>query len=303
MSLRTPIPGSTPAPPAGIFRDDVLCRGCGYSLRGLPRAGKCPECGLPAIQTTAVPRKEDDHPLAAMPARIIGAFVRGCWLASLCVLAGVIVLVARHAFPGHETAARIALAVIAVAWVVAAIWLTPTFEIREAIERGFSQRSGLRRAARWLQLAWAVWAVFSLIELNAATMSADLLRVIHLGQALSFTAGLAGLIVLSIQLQRLAEWTRDDDAERRLNWAIWGVPAMSIVMLLLSLPGLMSLVIFGLWLWAWLMFPYGVLSLSKSVTLAALHSLEQRERLQRRADRQRQHEAELDRRIQDMDRG
>ena len=48
---------------------------------------------------------------------------------------------------------------IAFIWVVATCLLTPAFGIRQAVTRGFSQQSRLRRAARWLQLGWPVAAV------------------------------------------------------------------------------------------------------------------------------------------------
>jgi hypothetical protein len=35
---------------------DSLCERCGYRLQGLPRAGVCPECGLPAIESDPVRR-------------------------------------------------------------------------------------------------------------------------------------------------------------------------------------------------------------------------------------------------------
>ena len=32
---------------AGAIISDVVCRRCGYNLRGLREAGRCPECGTP----------------------------------------------------------------------------------------------------------------------------------------------------------------------------------------------------------------------------------------------------------------
>jgi len=36
-----------PAAPNGAVPDDLPCRRCGYNLRGLNQAGRCPECGAP----------------------------------------------------------------------------------------------------------------------------------------------------------------------------------------------------------------------------------------------------------------
>jgi MFS family permease len=36
-------------PPGQFVETDVPCQRCGYNLRGLPRCGRCPECGAPVI--------------------------------------------------------------------------------------------------------------------------------------------------------------------------------------------------------------------------------------------------------------
>jgi hypothetical protein len=51
--METPLAPSPPLPPdlvdsAGTLLQDVKCRRCGYNLRGLNHAGRCPECGTPA---------------------------------------------------------------------------------------------------------------------------------------------------------------------------------------------------------------------------------------------------------------
>ena len=53
------MPDSQPAPPAAPVSSDasesvtadLACVGCGYNLRGLRRAGDCPECGKPVAET------------------------------------------------------------------------------------------------------------------------------------------------------------------------------------------------------------------------------------------------------------
>lgn len=37
--------------PVAVVRDDLPCSECGYNLRNLPAAGRCPECGRPVEQT------------------------------------------------------------------------------------------------------------------------------------------------------------------------------------------------------------------------------------------------------------
>lgn len=54
----------------GKVTGDTFCRGCGYSLRGLPNGGRCPECGESYADITPFPifndrprRPEDELPL------------------------------------------------------------------------------------------------------------------------------------------------------------------------------------------------------------------------------------------------
>jgi cytochrome c-type biogenesis protein CcmH/NrfF len=99
-------------------------------------------------------------------------------------------------------------------------------------------------------------------------------------------AGLGGLVALILMLQRLAEWTYDDFADKALNWALWGIPAGALLMGLIPLPGIIGLLLGLLWLTAFIALPVGVLSLSKSIVLSVEHAKEHLAREQRRRDRQ-----------------
>jgi hypothetical protein len=88
-------------------------------------------------------------------------------------------------------------------------------------------------------------------------------------------------------LESLGEWTRDEDAQRMFNFSMWGLPIATLASLVIpTLPGGKAEVIFMIiWIAVACTFPYGLLSLSKSVTLTVLHSIEHKERTERKSQR------------------
>ena len=42
--------------PGALIDEDLLCRGCGYNLRGLTRNHYCPECHTPSSQSVTADR-------------------------------------------------------------------------------------------------------------------------------------------------------------------------------------------------------------------------------------------------------
>jgi hypothetical protein len=261
---------------------DRTCVGCGYQLRGLAIGGKCPECALPILAPGNI-----DDPLSQAPLHIIKRFRFGCWLAMGCVISQVALAVAHVRWP---TAAQLWAAImlgVAAVWFAAAALLTPAFHTPQAISWGFGERGKLRLVARWLQLSWVVGYAAHLMDV------AGLARA-GLGQAggaletlfaIAVVAGLAGLVLLGVVLERLAAWARDDSAEKCFNAAIWGIPTATLL-LWLDIPfPLLTWIVFLMWVVVVLAFPAGLFSLSRSVMFSVHHSLDWQERMRRKHER------------------
>jgi hypothetical protein len=282
---------------AALIEVDRECPGCGYNLRGLRYGMPCPECGL--ISTLAGSGSADD-PLSIAPTGVIVAFIRGCWAASIIiVLAAGLVLAPR--LVGWDAAySRWGLLVLAALWPGAVMWLTPAFGIPQAWSRGFSRRSRLRKATRWAQLGWPLAAAM-LVWRGGPMPAANWATIAGFLQALGVLAGLTGIVLLSIMLERLSEWARDDRAQNLFNWAMWTIP-ITTLLLRVDVPFPMIGVLLGvLWLAGAGMFPYALLSLSGAVTLCIVHAYEHREREGRRTERERRHQETIARTLQTMD--
>jgi hypothetical protein len=301
MVVHTPDPhnlrnAASAAGMAAIIDVDRDCPGCGYNLRGLRYGVKCPECGM--ISTRAVSAIDD--PLSVAPTRVILVFIRGCWAASIIIALAVGLIVAPR-FPGWNVGySRWGLFALAMLWVGAVMWLTPAFALPQAAARGFSRRSRLRKATRWLQFAWPIAAGMKLLlhEFSLSAPDAALAQTVFGASAL---AGLVGVILLAIMLERLAEWARDDRAQNLFNWTIWTIPVTTLL-LFVNIPLPMVGVIFGvLWLAGIGLFPYALLSLSGSVTLCIVHAYEHREREGRRVERSKRYHDQVDRAVRTMD--
>ncbi len=285
---------------AAIIDIDRECVGCGYNLRGLRYGMPCPECGLISTLAAGGAGGEIDDALSLAPPRVILAFIRGCWAASI-IITLVVGLIMAQRFPDwNAKVSRWGLFGLALLWLCAVMWLTPAFAIPQAASRGFWRRSRLRKATRWMQLGWPLAAGMTLLqhEITLTTQTAALTQAVFTVSAL---VGLTGTILLSIMLERLSEWARDDRAQNLFNWAMWTIP-ITTLLLVVDIPLPMVGLIFGiLWLIGIALFPYALLSLSSAVTLCIVHSYEHRQREERRADRDRRHEEKIARTVQTMD--
>jgi hypothetical protein len=188
------------------------------------------------------------------------------------------------------------LAGLSLPWVGAVILLTPAMNLPQAAARGFSRSSRLRRVARWLQLGWVLATTCALFDGLLGSPTGGAAGLISAGQWIGCIIGLTGLVVLSVLMERLAEWVRDMDAERMFNWAMWSWPIAMLLFIpigffMSNLSGFsgrrfVPTIIVILWIAAIGTFPYGLFLLSKSVTLAVVHAKEHEERSRRSQERQ-----------------
>ena len=277
-----------------IIENDRECFECGYALRGLKIGGKCPECG------TIIPKSTfRDHPFCMMPPEVIRRLTTGAIAAAACVLIGGGILWC--AFLGFipMTWGKVGMACMAPFWVVAVFMLTPHVYVPEGVMRGLTRRSMLRKLARWLQLAIlpiAAIAIVRTIDFNLKSEVIELLSMVNIALYVVFAVG---LVILALMLERLADWVRDDSAEKLFLYSEWTVP-IGLLILASVKPGLVGMILSLIATIGIFILPLGIISLAKSMALSVEHRRDHLEREKRRAQRRAREQAEADRRIAGM---
>jgi hypothetical protein len=239
-----------------------------------------------------------------MPIGVVKRFRLASWTATACV-AAVVVLTLTSVVPNWVSIAQPeALLALALAWCGAAWLLTPAFHLRQAIAHGFAQRGRLRFSARGAQLGWPIAA--------GAHLALSLIPAKHLAGSFGDTLahlrfagvvlGLIGILLLCILLGRLASWVRDDIAEHAFNFALFGIP-ITTATFFLELPfWRLAMLVWVVWIISIGALPFGLLSLTGSISWAVHHAREYQDRQQRRAERDTRYEQHVGDTVDTMDR-
>jgi hypothetical protein len=269
---------------------DTQCEYCGYNVRGLSYGKACPECGTPIRY-----RREPDLPFYEMPLPLIKGFRLSCWMAIVAFVG----IVACWFIPGlgGGSAAVVVLALVVVGLWLTAVWrLTRPLNLPQAFAHGFSPRSRLRNAARWLQSGWAL-AVGSLAANQAQAALAFPTTLFDNLFVVGVLIGIVGIGALALFLARFANWVRDEFAARAFTTAVWGwvflapllllLPVIQVTMgpLIIFLVPVLIVVIIALVLVTIAAFPVGLFSLSRSVDWSVSHATDRTDRDRRLHER------------------
>ncbi|MEX2218868.1 MAG: hypothetical protein WD749_08915 [Phycisphaerales bacterium] len=235
-----------------IVDTDRPCGRCGYSLRGLPTNGKCPECGLPIGHRARKGARRFADNLTDAPLMYLKTLAWGAGLLAVCSVVaavGLSVLVRT----GSPVAAAVAGAA-SIGWWTGVFICTAQRPIDVGTLRDvFLESVPLRWTNRVLQSAWPAAAV---AYFAATRAPAPMDEVFGWAGLMLQIIALIGLIPLSVQLSSLGDWAGDTGLADRFRLAasllaIFGVVAVaSAIVRKAELEGIwLAVRIAGIWAW------------------------------------------------------
>lgn len=157
---------TSPDLPRGTVRVTVHCLNCGYNLKGIDAAGRCPECGAPVQPTLQAVISADGGPLALLKSARVVAVSLVCLLSAvLCnavllwvpYLAAVVSQIRSPAAPPRPD---LSLWHMAAVGLLAAIALTATVGL--ASPTGAEAQREYRRGLNWVRAGVIFWAILHL---------------------------------------------------------------------------------------------------------------------------------------------
>jgi hypothetical protein len=120
-------------------------------------------------------------------------------------------------------------------WAAGIFLFAAPIDDAEAVDRGLGPRSNLRRAARFLQLAWPIGVVLD--RGGAFLIGGPLHPVLEWSAVAAWGIGFAGLIAFALLLVAWADWMEDEDTAkwaRLYLWCVAGVPAAAVLFVVLA---------------------------------------------------------------------
>ncbi len=264
---------------------DHYCRCCGYNVRGLNYGRNCPECG----ELIEVPGASAG---AGGPLLCSSEAQRRRWRLGLAlavvvliaVVAGRFALFIDLVFVGGSAIAGPYLIIgfiASVTWIVV-VWLVTPPEVGGPEH----WRRSLRALVRQSQFLWLAGYAAWVLALGPMAGTGGEVAAHVVSLACRGVAG-AGALGLAVLLQPVAAAAELDDAERRLNAAVWLLPVPSILLALV--PGIVAwftltlIVMLMLLPWGWFMLLYirGLLEMHRCVSWWLGHSAVSHTRTQR----------------------
>ena len=209
----TPEPEPPPRKPIDAARRVVTksepCRACGYDLFGLPRDGRCPECGTPITQ-------DEETSLATADPAWRSAVATGCRMDLWGLVAAAAVAVP---MVGLLRSVPLAAAAAVPGAAVAAVGVWTLTRPRPVAVRREAPLATAARVA--VPFNVAVLVAVGLMGLPNATPGG--VRLLLTAASLLALPAMASHVLAALYLRRLAEGLPGDELRERLELAAWGM--------------------------------------------------------------------------------
>lgn len=205
------------AEPVGVIEGDLNCRKCGYNLRGLDAAGRCPECG------TAVGYSVRGDLLRFSDPDWLATLRRGIVLILIAIVILVIVAIGNAMLQSQRVAGAAVLAAIATV-IAQAVWCAGLWFLTSSDPSGLGEQDygGMRRFTRIAMLLGLgrtlVVGILQFAELPTAVAVG-----IGIVSGVIGLIGLAGVCAQLVYLSRLAERLPDAALAGRAKSLAWWI--------------------------------------------------------------------------------